>query len=330
MAALVNLSFEDAGPTPGAAAGWTWTRSVSFSFATFAASSGATRFENFEHGWRLPALHAIDIDHPSNDTFADTLSPPGVTEAWVFGRTGPTPARFENFEREWRAPTTPPPDADNQGNETAALTWSNGNPALFVAGAFAFEDFEQGWRLPMTPPPDGAHPGNETYIWAITPSALAPAVFVGGAEIESFSRGWKGNEAYVFAFAPPALEAAPFVEWLTTQSFEDFSFPHPDLAVSFDVPTSTVVPLTWALPDMPVVGYYPPDIRATFYNTGVGKLPAEIDPRNTYFLIVGPFAFPFQISISVSDPPLVFTAGSGNNFMKSDPRLFWTLTDVGI
>lgn len=300
---LIDLSFEQVGSSYGLAAGWFWNRRVSFRFARFASITGWTRLEGFELGWGV-------------DSFVGDLVAPTNAQALVFGTLGPTPGHFEHFEREWRMPAAPAPDSSHPGNETALFVWDAASPALFDT-TLTFEAFEQQWH------------SNESYVWTFTSPELQAAVF-GSSAFEAFETGWKSNGTYSFSMGSTA--AAPFVEWVTTQTFEDFSAVAPDLPITF-APPNTINAPSVVLPTPAPLGGYPTNVEATFYNTGnVGALPPEIDSRVTYFIVIPLLGGgdSFEIASSAGGSPLSFTGGAGNNFFKSDPSRFWTLTDVGI
>lgn len=88
MAAFVNLSFEDQGATPGLAAGWTLTQSVSWPLAGFtgAAVDGP---ESYEAGWSADPWETT-IDSPVPAVFGDgVLVPAGVPrETYEAGADG--------------------------------------------------------------------------------------------------------------------------------------------------------------------------------------------------------------------------------------------------
>jgi hypothetical protein len=314
---LANLSFETAAATPGDASGWIWTRSAAFLFACFATPGGVSRFESFEFGWRMPSTDLSVQNYP----FVDALAVPANAQALVFGNLGGTPAPFENFERQWRMPSAEPsssptcdrngghpPDLTHPGNETAFFVWASSLAAPFHPSGHVFEDFEAGWSA------------DESYVWSFAGGSLSSAVFETHA-FENFETGWKGNDTYHFTMG--SLTAASFVTLAGSTAFEDFSSVKADLAVTF-TPPHAVHALT-------LISVYEP---CTFYNTGDGSLPPEINPRLTYatygLVTSGPDTPYFQISLGGAGAVTFSATGSGSNFLKRDTTLYWTLTDVGI
>jgi hypothetical protein len=367
MAAFDNLSFEQVGASPGAAFGWTWTRQVSMAYASYASAGGVSRAEDFEFGWNnfpfvgslvaptnaqtaffgefglIPApfedferewygvavlgvpvsstdaIVVLDSGierFPSAGSFSIRIdreiliATAGVTWAVTRGARGTVAAAHAYGAMiEFVADPTEP------GNAAAFFVWESAGAALF-GGTLSVEDFEQGWH------------SNEAYLWRLASTSLHAAAFGGGAAHDSFESGWKGNATYRFVFAFGSLHAATFMEYATTQSFEDFSAVRPDQPITYSAPNTIVCPA-----DIFPTGLLSPptNARATFYNVGgVGALPPELDPRLTYFILVGIGTTQFQASIAPLGSPIPFSAFFGNNFFKSDTTRFWTLTDVGI
>ena len=315
---IANLSFESPGGTPGTASSWTWTRMPAFLFACFITPIGFSRFENFEFGWRMPSQDLSVQNYP----YVGALVVPTTAQALVFGSLGGTPAPVENFERQWRMPSAEPsssstfdgnglhpPDSTHPGNETAFFVWETALVAAFAPSSHAFEDFEGGWSA------------DESYVWSFAPSALQAGVFESNP-LENFETGWKSNDTYQFTMG--TLTAASFNTSVGPTAFDDFSAVLFDEAVIF-IPPSAVK--TASLPT--------PSQRCSFYNTGDGSLPPELNPTVTYWiytLVTSGAGSPyFEISAAYPGTAYVFSApGTGSNFLKGDKTLFWTLTDVGI
>lgn len=290
MSAFENVSFEIA-DNLGNASGWTWNRSVGFHLMGFSTGAGAGRFEGFEVAW-------------GSDPFVGSLVVPSSAIALVFDPGGSRPLTTETFERSWLQ------------DETAFFVWDAGSAAVALFnGTLGRDDFEEGWSA------------DESFSWAFTSGQLAAAEF-GANAFDPFEVGWKSNDTYLFALG--STDSALFrTNPMNNLNVEGFEAVAPDQPATF-TPASLISVPAQLLPS--IGGSYPPDFQLTLYNAGGGALPPEIDPRRTYFMLQPLLSGGLGVNVStaISGSALVFSAASGNNWIKLDTRYFWTLTDVGI
>lgn len=311
---FTNLSFETPGGRPGTALGWVWTRKITaFAYESFSAPDGLSRFETFEVGW-------------NNDIFIEEFVSPTNIIPMQFGTFPPggvvTP--FENFERNWRKPNTPAPDNTHPGNETALFSWDSAESADFSIPQYppngqSFESFEAGW------------PTNENFFTSFTIGMLAAAPFAvsyfppNGEPYENYEQGWLGNENYQTAWG--ANTPATFTDALGTHSAENFESVKADQPFTMDPTFANVF-------DVPGHGFSNGD-KVTFYaqpTSGGGKsvLPTGLNPNFVYYVISASTDH-FQVSTSLGGGAVTMTDnGNGALFVKANPVLYWTVTDVGV
>ncbi len=193
MAAFVNLSFEDAGPSPGLAAGWDYD---SVATVELIAAYGPRPFtkpdETFEDGW-------------NNESFVFTLDPINPTQFAFYDPGGGLEDR-EDFEEQWSA------------NEFFSVTIGSIDPAEYDVGVpQEFEDFEEEWS-------------NTPFKLAFVGGDLSDASYDTATPetVEDFGEEWSFNEFFqttfsMFGPAPVTIFAAgdiirrdDAVSWLTT------------------------------------------------------------------------------------------------------------------
>lgn len=303
---LANLSFETQGASPGDAASWTWNRSDSaMGFASFARpDTGFSRFDGFEFGWGV-------------DNFIDTLVVPTNAVYMIFGTlpAGGVTTPFEDFERGWRLPNSHVVDPTHPGNETATFEFG-GESAIYSIPQYppsgtAIEGFERGW------------PTNENYFTSFTGGMLSSAHYATtiinpptGQAFEDFEEGWLDNQDFEWSLG--------LVSALSPENFE---------TVKADQ-TFTIDPVFADTFDCTAHGFSVNDkvtfLQGTLPDGTSGILPSGINGLLQYFVVTAG-ANTFKVSTQLGGTATALVdVGRSPCFVKADPAIYWTLTDVGV
>jgi hypothetical protein len=209
-------------------------------------------------------------------------------------------------------------NATHPGNETALFAFGSAQAADFSVTQYpphgvTFEGFERGW------------PTNEVYFTAFSQVSSTAAVFAPDSNaFENFEAGWADNQDYVFAFTGGDLSAGVFAP--SSNAFENFESVKADQTVSPDY-TASVFNCT--------ANGFGDDDRVTIYagvapNGAAGAIPTGINPILTYFIVFGG-TNAFELSLAASGSVVPFTDnGVAPVFVKADPSIYWTQTNVGI
>ncbi len=174
--AFINLSFEDAGASPGLALGWTYsTRATPFVIAAYGML--AEPWENFEREWLSNQNYVFNFAGLAADYQTLHLTPKPVenfeefwdsNQAYLFALAGAaadydvgTPQNFEDFEEEWSsnesyvydfsAAATFTEDFESGWDTNEAYVYDfTGTAAMYDSGSNAFENFEGTWPTMTT------------------------------------------------------------------------------------------------------------------------------------------------------------------------------------
>lgn len=192
---FANLSFEDAGPSPGLADGWEYARTAT---AELIAAYGPVPFtrpeDDFEDGWQ-------------NEGFAFALPEPINPSLFAFYDPGAGLEDKEDFEEQW------------SNNEFFFYALSGIENADYDVGVpEEVEDYEEEWL------------SNEDFKFAFVGGDLSDASYDSATPetVEDFEEEWQSNEFRQLTFAsfgpaPVTIFAAgnnirrdDAVSWLTT------------------------------------------------------------------------------------------------------------------
>lgn len=304
---ITNPSFEVAGTGIGEALGWTWTHVT---------ANPPWIAEGFEVGWGTDPLIDALIDPAHDPANANT-------EVDVFAEGSGSPEPAESFEARWLLPVTPPPS--DLGNALSLFAWEAGQTAFF-ATVLTAEAFEQGWS------------GNERSLFAFD----LPIAQLAAHATESFEGAW-ANDGFLWSLPAGHFTAANFTEgvafsgsdWhFVLQTSENFESVFADQPMTFTGGSAVIHVPNPNFYNQPMHFTGMLQLDVTVYNAGgAGALPPELDSRSTYLLTMNPDitnTSAVSIGLSLTGSPIVCSEATGNNFVKTDPRGFWTLTDVGI
>lgn len=281
---ITNGSFDEAGATPGSAAGWTsafvGTAEEFADFAQNPSSAGPFARESFEAGWT----------GGTDQVFVAALG--GETEGTVAAifNVGPGQAQEERFEYGWAVSDGPPIFM----HELSAL-------AVATFGTFDHEPFSLGWATWNVPAP--APTANPFLATLPTPTA---ALFDGGTvAFESFD-AWK--PALITSFTPGDLEE------LAAETFENAS-PTQTFTVNASSNTGTLD----APPPFPLVD----DEKITLSTTGTLPTPLATGTTYHVDLHTPPLTFGFA-NVSGGAIIFIDDVGNGVHSLTRDPAAWWS------
>ncbi len=294
---FINLSFEDAGATPGLPDGWTGSAVVTPDEIAPYGPVPSKPWEDYEAGWSsnedshfvfVPAdLEAAIYNGVSYEAFF----PGWGNEGYVLALT------VVEAEVFYKGPDVVPPGPwpATVQPETFGNYWLTSPPAAHWIG--------QDWS------------GGDTYS-SFTPDMLEAAVYVGAISYEGFESGWNGNEGQHTTFVEPGdLEAAVYGAHGGSHAVEDFESVY--LERSFHVDESSDLLKTDINHDL-LVGD-----RVFVRNEG-GQLPYPLDVSLIYYVVLATVPTEIKVSLVAGGAAVdLVDLGNGTHYLMGDPDVYW-------
>jgi len=214
-------------------------------------------------------------------------------------------------------------DPEHPGNETAIFMFDSSVSAIFSVAEYPpigvpFEGFERGAGTGPVPWPNG-------FFTAFSQVPSVAAVFE-LHPFENFESGWDDNEHYRFFYSFLITDNDQCLFAPLGGGFEPFESVKADQTISPDFTTSKIRAVGHGFANGDKVTFY----AGTTPQGNFGLVPTGLNPLVTYF-VINKTTNDFQVSLTSGGAAVTFTDnGTAPCFVKADPAIYWTITDVGI